>query len=329
MKYFVGVEGESTGSTLILLSDQSKILATILGPATNFLLIGEEECFKRIISMINQSRLVANLPDEQQIDAVGLCLSGCVTDEDCDAIAKNFLNSYPGTCKACFAANDIVGSFLTSGLDSGIVLIAGTGSNSCLFSANKLVTTCGGWGHLFGDEGSAYWIAWRAYKTLLDHNDNYRVSRFDTMRLKQVICSHFKISSENAIGVFYQQNDKRKFASLCKELYESTRRQRDEAIDDIFAQAGALLAGKVIALLSKSNPATLNKRLDVVCVGSVFNSWDLLESSFVESLSRYSTKFRLIQLTCYSAFGAAKYAARLTNTHLETKKTTKLLYQYQ
>lgn len=328
MKYFAGVEGSSTGSTLILLNDRNETLATIKEAATNFLLIGEEECFRRIHSMINQSKIEANLASEQQIDAVGLCLSGCGTDEECKKIAENFVSSYPETCRACFEADDIVGSFYTSNLESGIVQISGTGSNSCLFSANKLVVTCGGWGHLFGDEGSAYWIAWRAYKTLLDFSDNYRTSKFDLTRLRQVVRSHFGLSSERCIGTFYQQNDKKRFASLCKESYESTKRQRDEAIDDIFAQAGALLAGKVVALLPRVDKTIVEKGLSIICVGSVFNSWDLLQPSFVESLSRYLTNFRLVQLTCSSAYGAAKYAAMRSNSDLAAKQTTKLLYQH-
>lgn len=329
MKYFVGIEGGSTGSTLVLLNEKSETLATIKGDATNILLIGEQECFKRIISMINQSKVAAELAAGQKINAVGLCLSGCVTDEECNKLAENFINAYPNTCGACFAANDIVGSFCTSNQDSGIVLISGTGSNSCLFSAGRLVVTCGGWGHLFGDEGSAYWIAWRAYKTLLDHVDNYRESKFDTTRLQQVICSYFKLSSEKCIGTFYQKNDEKRFASLCKELYDSTKRERDEAIEDIFAQAGTLLAGKVIALLPKVDELTLSRGLNIVCVGSVFNSWDLLQSGFVNALSQYLTNFCLVQLTCSSAFGAAKFAAQRANLYLDpAKETTKVLYRY-
>lgn len=82
------------------------------------------------------------------------------------------------------------------------------------------MSTCGGWGHLFGDEGSAYWIARQAYKTLLDDIDNYRVSEHDTKRLRQVICRHFQLKDERSVGRFYQDNDKKKFASLSKELYE-------------------------------------------------------------------------------------------------------------
>ena len=53
---------------------------------------------------------------------------------------------------------DAVGSLLTIG-STGVVLISGTGS-SCFYLKNgAIIRRCGGWGHLLGDEGSAYWIA--------------------------------------------------------------------------------------------------------------------------------------------------------------------------
>lgn len=253
MKYFAGVEGGATSSSLVLLNATGETLATVPGPVTNPLLIGQEECIKRINSMINEAKSVANLPQEHAIDSLGLCLSGCVTENECNQLAQNLLNSCPDGASYCIAANDTIGSVLTSNHNDGIVLISGTGSNSVLFNSQGLVSTCGGWGHLFGDEGSAYWIAWRAYKTLLDDNDNYQISVYDTKRLRQVICDHFKLDSEQLIGCFYQEIDKKKFASLSKELYKSTKAQNDSAINDIFKQAGSHLARKILALLPKAD----------------------------------------------------------------------------
>lgn len=87
----------------------------------------------------------------------------------------------------------------------------------------------------------------------------------------------------------YQQDGKRKLDSLCKEFYNLTKGQRDEAIDDIFAQAGALVAGKVVAVQPRVDESTLDEGLNIICVGSIFNSWDLLQPSLVELLSLYLT----------------------------------------
>lgn len=51
------------------------------------------------------------------------------------------------------------------------------------------------WGHLLGDEGSAYWIAQRAIKRVFDHEDNLNLSCHDLTRLSNEIKDYFKVSS--------------------------------------------------------------------------------------------------------------------------------------
>lgn len=326
---FVGIEGGSTASSVVLLDETGHSLASLKGPAMNPLLIGEQECLRRINEALEGVKSSANLPLDQPISSLGLCLSGCVTDEDCERLARRFKEAWPRATSKCVAACDTIGSVFTSNCKAGIVLISGTGSNSVLFSSKGgIKATCGGWGHLFGDEGSAYWIAWKAYKTILDDNDNFNVAPYETKRLREVLCNHFKLSTEDQVGYFYTDSDKRKFASLSRELYKSTKSQPDEAIDDIFRQAGRMLAKKIVALLKNADQETLETGLNIVCVGSVFNSWDLLEPGFVELLSGHLNNFRLLKLKCSSAYGAAKLAAKQANYELPLHDTTELLFAY-
>lgn len=226
MKFFGGVEGGSTASTLMIIDEDGNEIATVKGPSTNPLLDGEMESFDRLVNMIEKAKSILDIPKEQPLESLGLCLSGCTYDEECDRLAKRFLGLHPYAAKNCIIRNDTVGSAFASGFDSGIVVISGTGSNSILFEDKDIITTCGGWGHFFGDEGSGYWIAVKAYKTLLDDNDNYRKSRYDTARLRDIICKHFGIASEKIIMGFYEKPDKKKFASLCRELYSCKYQSR-------------------------------------------------------------------------------------------------------
>ncbi len=50
------------------------------------------------------------------------------------------------------------------------------------------------WGHLLGDEGSAYWIAQRAIKRVFDQQDNLNLSRYDLTRLNDEIKVYFKVN---------------------------------------------------------------------------------------------------------------------------------------
>lgn len=48
--------------------------------------------------------------------------------------------------------------------DVGVALIAGTGSLAYARTATGDQSRCGGWGSLFGDEGSAYWLTLAAFR---------------------------------------------------------------------------------------------------------------------------------------------------------------------
>ena len=56
------------------------------------------------------------------------------------------------------------------------------------------------WGHLLGDEGSAYWIAQKAIKHVFDHEDNLNTSLFDLTKISDEIKAYFKV---NFLGLFF------------------------------------------------------------------------------------------------------------------------------
>ena len=63
------------------------------------------------------------------------------------------LELHPNLTSSCAVASDTVGTLLTASGTGGMVLIAGTGSNSLLVNPDGTVERCGGWGHMIGDEG--------------------------------------------------------------------------------------------------------------------------------------------------------------------------------
>ena len=75
-----------------------------------------------------------------------------------------------------------------------MVLISGTGSNCELVLKDGSTKRCGGWGHVIGDQGSAYWISMLAIKYVFDHDDGLLVAPYEPKVCRQLIFEFFEVS---------------------------------------------------------------------------------------------------------------------------------------
>jgi len=151
---FGGVEGGATHSTLILFNANSDILAQVEGTSTNLFQIGMEETCNRIAKLCQEALKKAKLPLDTTLESLGLSLSGCEVEETNKKLAEMLMRLHPKLVKKVpVACSDTVGSLCTASDEGGVVLIAGTGSNSLLMNPDGTIGRCGGWGHLLGDEG--------------------------------------------------------------------------------------------------------------------------------------------------------------------------------
>jgi N-acetylglucosamine kinase-like BadF-type ATPase len=76
----------------------------------------------------------------------------------------------------------------------GVAVIAGTGSVAYGANERGETVTVGGWGYLFGDEGSAFWFARRAIEDAIRDEDAGRQSAF-----AQTLLRHFGSASLHAL----------------------------------------------------------------------------------------------------------------------------------
>jgi N-acetylglucosamine kinase len=73
----------------------------------------------------------------------------------------------------------------------------------------------------------------------------------------------------------------------------------DELCQSIFTEAGFMLAKMVSALMPKVDKALVEMgHLSIICVGSVWLSWELLKTGFIKELNQSKIPFelRLLQL---------------------------------
>jgi len=320
---FGGVEGGGTHSTVMIFDKEGRKLAEVGGPSTNLYQIGMDETNKRINNMVAKGLEKAGLATDTKLSGLGLSLSGCEREETNAALVSNIVASYPGLSNHYKVCSDTVGTLATAAEAGGIVLIAGTGSNALLINSDGSVHRCGGWGHMLGDEGGAFWIAHKACKVYFDHVDNLKSAPADINKVQELIFSHFDI--EDRFGILshcYDKFSKAEFAGLSQKIAEAAI-AGDNLCAWLFTEAGLML-GRHIRALSRNigkDLVTAEGGLRIVCVGSVWKSWELLKHGFLEgikdNLGRPCVKeLTMVQLSVGMATGAAYLGSKVAGHYL-------------
>ncbi|KAB7507555.1 N-acetyl-D-glucosamine kinase [Armadillidium nasatum] len=232
-----------------------------------------EECMARIKKLVDDAKREAGLSQEIVLNGLGLCLSGCEQKTTNISLEENLHKRYPNLAEVIFVASDTIGSLMSACANGGINLISGTGSNCLLMNPDGATYQSGGWGHMIGDEGSAYWIASKTVKVIYDEEDNLIEPPYPTTTLKKLVFEHFDLN---------------------------------------------------------------DRGIEIVCSGSVFRSWDLLKSGFMEGIKPRSQKdveipkFTLLKLEVSSAYGAIYQASKKSGYPLpkEYEKNSSVLFSY-
>ncbi|KAL6262961.1 hypothetical protein P5V15_005749 [Pogonomyrmex californicus] len=308
-----GIEGGGTHSTLVILDGKGARLIEVKGPNTNHWAIGIDETAARLSAMIEKGKQELDIPETVPLDCVGLTLSGCEERTTNRQLIETLLQKYPNSAKDYIISSDTLGSLRTGLQSGGIVLIAGTGSNALLINPDGTTHGCGGWGHMMGDEGGAYWIAHRACKYVFDDIDGFVEAPEPISYVWPAMRNYFSVTDRNGILPYlYAKFDKSTIAGFAKEVADGCEKN-DPLCLKIFEEAGQLLAKHIIAVSRKAhNDLKLaHGGLKVICVGSVWKSWKFMKKGFVNEIhdKRVVDELSLLRLTTTSALGACYLAA--------------------
>ncbi|NIA26513.1 MAG: hypothetical protein GWP02_00530 [Desulfobulbaceae bacterium] len=152
----------------------------------------------------------------------------------------------------------------------GIGLIVGTGSVAMGMSATGEQTVIGGWGHLFGDQGSGFDLGRRALAAVADAADGIgartMLSNEITQRLQ--VDDPRKIARKLSLAVDVRQE----IAALAPFVIDAARNGDDvaDAIIDAGAAASAALVAATASRLQLGNHAPLALAGGIACSGEFF-----------------------------------------------------------
>jgi N-acetylglucosamine kinase-like BadF-type ATPase len=306
---YLGVDGGGTKTALCVLSGTGELIASLQAPSCYYLEGGITEgpaLVERILgAAVDDVCAVAGMSASQLDFAFfGLPGYGEVPGDVAvlDALPAGILGHHRYRCD-----NDMVCGWAGSlGLADGINVISGTGSMTYGRRGGSSARV-GGWGELFGDEGSGYWIGIRALQACSQSSDG-RLARGP---LTDLLTARLELTTPLELVDVVQRRwggDRRRIAALSTVVAEAARHD-DHVAAGILREA----ARELVRLVETTRQALGFDEAEPVPVsysGGVFAA-DEVRQEFVDQLSALPVAYELRVPLLSPVLGAAVYAAML------------------
>jgi N-acetylmuramic acid 6-phosphate etherase len=294
----LGIEGGGTKTAWALVSDGAIIESGKL-PPSNLRLTPPDQIAK----------IFRVLPRE--VDRVGVFLAGCATEEDRTTLLKLARAVWP-------KARIVPGSDRDSGMAAclrdrdGIAVNAGTGS-SVTGRSGRRIEKAGGWGHILGDAGGAYFVSIRALRSILREYDLRRGEREFAAKILHAL----GLNNFDELVRWVQTADKMEIASLAPVVFEAARKS-DEA-------ARQIIAAGVSALVDFTTAVSMRLQLEapeVRLMGGLFENQKFYGVAFATALSEKIPGAKVALSDTPPEVGAAWLAAEEELLIAKTEKRT-------
>jgi N-acetylmuramic acid 6-phosphate etherase len=294
----LGIEGGGTKTAWALVSAGAIIESGKL-PPSNLRLTPPDQITK----------IFRVLPRE--VDRIGVFLAGCATEEDRAALLK--------LARAVWSKAKIVaGSDRDSGMAAclrdrdGIAVNAGTGS-SVTGRSGRRMEKAGGWGHILGDAGGAYFVSIRALRSILREYDLRRGEREFAANILHAL----GLNNFDELVRWAQTADKMEIASLAPVVFEAARKS-DET-------ARQIIAAGVSALVDFATAVSMRLQLEapeVRLMGGLFENQKFYQVAFAKALSEKIPDAKVALSDTPPEVGAAWLAAEEELSIAKTEKRT-------
>jgi len=273
MLKFLGVDGGGTKTRVAVCDETGKVLARGENGPSNPLVVGVDGMLTSIKRVLKNAGIEK---EEFEVAVLGLAGAG-FSRENHERLAKRIQDVV--NSKKILVYND---SFVAlkgalGRRKKGILVVSGTGSIAIGIDEKDRVFRVGGWGHILGDEGSAYKLSLDSIKAVM----KYWEGRGRKTSLVEKIEKFFNVKSvDDVVELFYQHSpSKEKVASFSRFFMEAVEEGDDVAKDILYKNLEELIEG-IIALSRKLRTSYISY------TGGMFNSY-LYKRVFQEILGRY------------------------------------------
>ncbi len=311
---YLGVDGGGTKTAFVLINKNGEILAEHVEATSYYIEIGVDGLRDLLINGIRETFLKAN----HSIASLNYAFFGLPAYGE-DSSVTDTINNIPAELimqNKYQCGNDMIPGWASAlGCKDGINIVAGTGSIA-YGEINNSRARCGGWGEVFSDEGSAYWIAKSGLNAFTRMSDG----RLTKGPLYLLFKEHFQLTSDLDICgiVMNQLGGTRSWIAKLSLVVHQAAIAGDIIAKDIFDKAGYELS-QLIHGVSNQLCIKDEQPLLVSYSGGVFNADEVILQPLKSNLSALSKNYCLVAPKYNPVVGAALYAAKLDGCELSSE----------
>jgi len=267
--YFLGVDGGQSDTTAFIADETGRFLGKgVAGPCNH---IESEGGRSRFISAIEGSVKEACSAAGLDFATVGFeaaCLGFSGGPDDKKAILEEMLR----VKKLVVTTDALIALIGATGGAPGMVTIAGTGSIAFGRNEQGKTVRAGGWGYVFGDEGSAFDIARQALRAALRFEEGWG----PPTKLHPALLGITAAATANdLLHLFYTREYPRKRVAEYAVLVDQVAREGDVVARELIQNAAQQLATLTGAV--RTQIFTPGEAAVASYIGGVFQSEILLE----------------------------------------------------
>lgn len=300
MRYFVGIDGGGTRTTLGIADETGREVLRRVGPAGLVDPRRPAATAELLVSLVREAATTAAFDGP----ATALCagLAGVGNEAEREIVQEAFVRGGVAERVAVLSDGEIA---LIGALEGGpgILVIAGTGSVAYGRAENGRVERCGGWGMTLGDEGSGYAIARAGLRSALYAVDG----RGPRTSLFPILLDVIGLAVAEAIPSWTARAEKAEIAMLAIHVIRAAERG-DAVAREIVADAALDLAAHVEALTKRLGPWSSPPA--VVLHGGVASD-PIFAPHLAAILEKLPEPVRVVDSAADAVTGALRYARGL------------------
>lgn len=297
MKYYLGIDGGGTRTTAAVSDENGNVVLKSVGKSINFYSVGMEKARENLRNVIND--IYKNIGE---IEFEGAFIGCSALDNEaseeltgalCDGIIK---------AKKVGMNSDVFVALASSGADEcRVVAICGTGSIVTGLDENGNIKTKGGWGHIFGDEGSAYSIAVNALKASAMLYDEGKITPLVKKAEEFFGVDDFRDAIDK---IYSSETTKDVLASFSVEVGKIA--EEDFVAKTVIINEAHFFSKTVLALLNEMKNCTL-----LSLYGGVFQNNGLFRNSFIDDIKEFHSDLKIEMLNLPPEESALKIAREM------------------